>query len=240
MKGRIHSIESMGLVDGPGIRAVVFLQGCALRCRYCHNPDSWDFSAGEEISADELIEKLIRFKPYFRSGGGVTFSGGEPLMQGAFLLEMLKKCKAAGIHTCIDTAGVGQGNYEEILKYTDLVLFDIKHHDPQEYLSLTGREISESLRFLEVLKTSGTPVWVRHVAVPSITDGDEHFKELSDFISSIPCVEKVELLPYHLLGVHKYKALSIPYSLEGVPAMNADKIKPIEKHINEKIKEKKL
>ena len=153
VKGKIHSIESMGLVDGPGIRVVVFFQGCKLRCAYCHNPDTWKLSGGIEMTPEELIQKIVRFKPYFdRSGGGVTFSGGDPLIQPEFLLECLKLCKLNGIHTAIDTSGFGNGNYAEILEYTDLVLLDIKHTSSQGYVNLTGKDTKDVNSFLASFK----------------------------------------------------------------------------------------
>ena len=164
--GRVHSIESMGLVDGPGIRTVVFLQGCNLRCQYCHNPDTWDIYGGNEMSADEVINKIKRFKPYFKNNGGVTFSGGEPLMQPEFLLELLKKCEELDIHTCIDTAGYGKGEYDDILKYTDLILYDIKHEDYDKYNIVTRRKQDETLKFIEKVQEYNIPIWIRHVVVP--------------------------------------------------------------------------
>ncbi|AGF56267.1 pyruvate formate-lyase-activating protein [Clostridium saccharoperbutylacetonicum] len=233
--GKIHSIETMGLVDGPGIRVVVFLQGCALRCKFCHNPDTWAMNGGEEYTPEQLVKKIERFKSYFSSsGGGVTFSGGEPLRQPEFLLECLKLCKSKGINTCIDTAGYGFGDYDEILKYTDLVLFDIKHITREGYKNITLMEIDESLNFLEAMKRNNTKMWIRHVVVPGITDGVEHLKELKEYIDTIPNVEKVELLPYHLLGKNKYDTLEIKYPLEGVKAMDKDLLKKYQKEIFEK------
>lgn len=225
VKGKIHSIESMGLVDGPGIRTVVFFQGCKLRCAYCHNPDTWKLSGGTEMTPEELIKKIIRFKPYFhRSNGGVTFSGGDPLVQPEFLLECLKLCKQNGIHTAIDTAGFGQGDYTEILKYTDLVLLDIKHSSSKGYVTLTGKDTKDVNLFLHALRKSKTRVWVRHVVVPGYTDSKEHMANIAEIISEeIPNVDKIELLPYHVLGVNKYEALSIPYKLKGVEPMDKDK-----------------
>jgi pyruvate formate lyase activating enzyme len=221
--GRIHSIESMGLVDGPGIRVVVFLQGCALRCKYCHNPDTWATNEGEEYDAERLVKKIKSFKPYFeRSGGGVTFSGGEPLRQPEFLLEVLKLCKENSINTCVDTAGYGFGDYDEILKYTDLVLFDIKDITGEGYKNITLMEIDESLNFLEAMKRNNTKMWIRHVVVPGLTDGEEHIMEFNEYISHIPNVEKVELLPYHLLGINKYEGMNMKYPLEDVPAMDKE------------------
>lgn len=232
--GRIHSIESMGLVDGPGIRVVVFFQGCSLRCKYCHNPDTWEYGGGEEYTASELVDKIKRYKPYFEtSNGGVTFSGGEPLRQPEFLIEALKLCKQEGIHTCIDTSGFGVGMYDEILKYTDLVLFDIKELTKENYKKVTLMNIDESLKFLEAVQRNGTKMWIRHVVVPGLTDGEEHIRELKEFISTLKNVEKVELLPYHILGVNKYEKMGIKYPLEGVEPMDKEKIKEYEKILNE-------
>ena len=228
--GKIHSIETMGLVDGPGIRVVVFFQGCKLRCAYCHNPDTWLLSGGTEMTPVDIIKKLVRFKPYFnKSGGGVTFSGGDPLLQPQFLLECLKLCKENGIHTALDTAGFGDGNYDEILKYTDLVLLDIKHTTGKGYVALTGKDSTDVNVFLESLRKSNSRVWVRHVVVPGITDSQEHITKLAKIINSeVPNVDKVELLSYHVLGISKYEALSIPYKLKGVEPMDKDKTKELQ------------
>lgn len=221
--GRVHSMESMGLVDGPGIRTVIFFQGCSLRCRFCHNPDTWEFNSGEITDPETLVKKISRFKPYFKNTGGVTFSGGEPLMQPDFLLETLKLCKQENIHTCIDTAGYGMGSYDEILEDTDLVLLDLKHVSETDYKQMTGRTMDRFQEFLSALEKSETPIWIRHVVVPGITDSQEHMENLKTYISTIPNVEKVELLPYHLLGKNKYEVMGIPYSLDGVPAMDKEK-----------------
>ena len=237
MKGKIHSIESMGLVDGPGIRTVIFFQGCSLRCKFCHNPDTWAYNGGNEYTPDELVKKIERFKTYFvSSGGGVTFSGGEPLRQPEFLLEVLKLCKAKGIHTCIDTAGYGLGGYDEILKYTDLVLFDVKHISRDGYKDVTLMEIDESLNFLEAMKRNNTKMWIRHVVIPGITDDIEHLKNVKKFIDNIPNVEKVELLPYHLLGANKYEVMKVKYPLEGVKAMDKDLTKKYQEEIFNQLK----
>ncbi|MCB2353455.1 pyruvate formate-lyase-activating protein [Clostridium estertheticum] len=230
VKGKIHSIETMGLVDGPGIRVVVFFQGCKLRCAYCHNPDTWQLSGGTEMTPESIIEKIVRFKPYFnRSGGGVTFSGGDPLLQSEFLLECLKLCKQNGIHTALDTAGFGDGNYDEILKYTDLVLLDIKQTTGKGYVALTGKDTTDVNIFLESLRKSKSRVWVRHVVVPGITDSEEHITKLAKIINEeVPNLDKVELLSYHVLGVSKYEELSIPYKLKGVDAMDKDKTKKLQ------------
>ncbi len=226
--GKIHSIETMGLVDGPGIRVVVFMQGCALRCLYCHNPDTWNDNEGTEYTPEELVKKIARFKNYFKSsGGGVTFSGGDPLRQPEFLLEALKLCKEEGINTCLDTSGVGRGNYDEILKYTDLVLYDVKHLSEEGYKDITGMSITESKIFLEACERAETKLWIRQVVVPGKTDSEEYILKLKEFIETLHNVEKVELLPYHLLGVNKYETLGIKYRLDGVPSMDNDRCKKL-------------
>ncbi len=232
MKGRIHSIESMGLVDGPGIRTVIFFKGCVLRCAYCHNPDTWTMDGAIEITAEELYKKIQRFTPYFsKSGGGVTFSGGDPLLQPEFLVEILRLCKAGGIHTTIDTSGYGIGNYEEILKYTDLVLLDIKHIDKEGYLSLTGKSGEEMYKFLKVCESMNVNLWIRHVVVPGITDSIEHLDKLINIVKNIKNVAKVELLPYHTMAIDKYKALNLQYKLKDVEAMDKDQCKKLEEYV---------
>ena len=232
VKGKIHSIETMGLVDGPGIRFVTFMQGCAIRCAYCHNPDTWTTEGGQEYTPRELVDKIKRYKPYFNSsGGGVTFSGGEPLLQPEFLLETLKLCKEEGIHTTLDTAGVGFGNYKEIIKYTDLVMFDIKHLNKDEYEKLVGKKIDKSLEFLNECQESGVKMWIRHVVVPGITDSRENIQKVKEFVDTLKNVEKVELLPYHVLGVNKYETMGIKYKLEGVKPMDKDLLNEMKKEI---------
>lgn len=228
-KGRIHSIESMGLVDGPGVRTVVFMQGCSLRCAYCHNPDTWSMDCGIVMEADELINKLIKFKPYYKSsGGGVTFSGGEPLLQPEFLIEMLKLCRENKIHTAIDTAGFGFGKYDEILKYTDLVILDIKHSSEEGYLSLVSGNKKKLDEFLLALSLSTSRVWIRHVIVPGFTDSKEHILKLKEIIRTIKNVDKIELLPYHTLGENKYETMGIAYPLKGLSPMDKNKVKELE------------
>lgn len=228
INGKIHSIETMGLLDGPGIRFVAFFQGCPLRCSYCHNPDTWSIDGGSEFSPRELFEKIRRYKPYFdRSGGGLTCSGGEPLLQPKFLLELLKLCKNAGMHTAIDTSGHGLGMYEEILEYTDLVILDMKHSDTVSYRNLTQGSMYKMLDFSKVLKASDSKVWIRSVIVPGITDTNEHIKNVEAFASEFPRLEKVEFLPYHKLGVEKYKNLGIEYKLEGKEHMCEQRLKQL-------------
>ena len=235
IKGKIHSVESMGLVDGPGIRVVVFMQGCTLRCLYCHNPDTWTLDGNKDaldFTPEELVNKISRFRSYFeKSGGGVTFSGGDPLKQPEFLKETLKLCKEAGIHTTLDTSGVGFGDYEEILKYTDLVLYDVKHLTREGYKDMTGIEIDETQKFLEACKKMGTKMWIRQVVVPGKTDSEEYIRELGKFVKTLNNVEKVELLPYHLLGVNKYETLGIKYRLEGLEAMDKEACKELYKFL---------
>lgn len=233
-KGRIHSIESMGLVDGPGIRTVIFFQGCRLRCRYCHNPDTWAEGPddGKLLTVRELLGTLKRYRPYYGNDGGVTFSGGEPLLQREFLCEILHACRQEGIHTCLDTAGYGCGGYDEILQYTDLVLFDVKHYTPEGYRTVTGQDFSEAERFLEVAQRRGTPLWIRHVVVPGLTDGEEHLVGLERYLLTLKNVERVELLPYHVMGVHKYAAMGIPYKLEGIPPVDPETLEVWNRRLN--------
>lgn len=231
MKGRIHSIESMGLVDGPGIRTVVFLQGCNLRCQYCHNPDTWQLNGGTEMTVEEIVNKVKRFKPYFKDTGGVTFSGGEPLVQKEFLLELLKACKAEGINTCIDTAGYADGDFSEILKYTDLILFDVKHYDREMYKKIVKKDIDKGIEFLRQAQETEVPLWIRHVVVPGLTDSDEHIDKLGNYIKTLKNVQKVELLPFHQLGANKYQGLNIKYPLEGVLPMDKELTKEMENKV---------
>ncbi|MEA4923402.1 MAG: pyruvate formate-lyase-activating protein [Eubacteriaceae bacterium] len=236
MQGRIHSIESMGLVDGPGVRAVVFMQGCRLRCRYCHNPDTWDTAGGKEIEAGKLIKKISRFKPYFGEEGGVTFSGGEPLMQPGFLEECLRLSKEAGIHTCLDTSGQGRTDMKDevcrrILEMTDLVILDIKHCDPEMYRKITGTDIKGVEKFIETAAGMRKPFWLRHVVVPGLTDGRDHLEKLKEYTDGIPGTQRVQLLPYHRAGENKYGEMGIDYPLAGTPAMDEKLTKELEKEL---------
>ena len=228
--GNINSVETMGLVDGPGIRFVVFMQGCKLRCKYCHNPETWETCGKcEKMTPEQLISKIVKYKNYFGEDGGVTFSGGEPLLQPEFLLESLKLCKENGINTCIDTAGVGFGNYKEILKYVDLVILDIKAVDEKEYKELTGQPLSFFEQFLNQVQKSKNKLWLRQVIVPGLNDDVEHIQKLKTFAKKLKNIEKIELLPYKTIGVTKYENLGIKYRLENVPEMDEEKCKQLER-----------
>ena len=228
MIGYINKIESMGLVDGPGIRTVIFMQGCPLRCVFCHNPETWELKKGDEYTPLELVDKIKRNKPYYGNDGGVTFSGGEPLTQTKFLLECCKLLKKENINICLDTSGVGN-DYHELLDYIDLVILDIKHIAADEYKKITGAKIDKFLEFLEVCQIKNKKLWLRQVIVPGINDDEEYILKLKAFIKKIKNVEKVELLPYHTMGVSKYKDLNLEYKLNNVESMDNIKCKELEK-----------
>ncbi len=234
VKGNISSVESMGLVDGPGIRYVVFLQGCELRCLYCHNPETWERNKKKNlITPKKLIEQVKKYKNYFGEDGGITFSGGEPLLQPTFLLECLKLCKKENIHTALDTAGVGFGNYEEILDYTDLVILDIKAVKEKDYEKITGQKMMRFKEFLKICQKKRKPLWIRQVIVPGMNDNNENIKNLKNFIAKIKYVEKVELLPYKTVGTHKYNELGLKYRLEGISDMDEKRCKDLENILKE-------
>lgn len=223
IKGSVDSIETFGLVDGPGIRTVVFLTGCKLRCKYCHNPEMWHLGK-YNYTPSELAERILRNKNYFqRNNGGVTFSGGEPLLQSKFIIEVCKILKKENIHVALDTAGVGNGDYEEVLKYVDLVLLDIKHTNPIEYKELTGHSIEDSLEFIKVLNKSNTKVWIRQVIVPGLMDNMEYINSLIGVQSKIKNIERVDFLPYHKLGSEKYVKLGINNPYKEMPEMDKEK-----------------
>lgn len=232
MKGYIHSTESFGAADGPGVRFVIFVQGCRMRCAYCHNPDTWKIGGGEEMSADELIGRALKYKSYWKKGGGITVSGGEPLLQIDFLCELLKKAKEKGIHTTIDTAGNPFtreepffGKFRELMEYTDLVMLDIKEINPKRHKDITGFDNSNILDMAKYLSEIGKPVWIRHVLVPETSDFDEDLDKLGEFIEGLSNVERVEVLPYHTLGKFKWDNLGIKYRLEGVNPPTAERVK---------------
>ena len=232
--GYIHSIETMGLVDGPGIRVVVFMQGCPLRCLFCHNPETWNKKSDNKMTSKEIVDEVRKYRPYIEKDGGVTFSGGEPLLQTEYLLEMLKMCKNAGLHTCIDTSGTGYNKeyLDEVLKYTDLVILDIKAIDDISYKEMTGKEIDEFNYFVERLNKSNNKVWLRQVIVPNINDNEEYILKLKKYIKKIKNIEKVELLPYHSMGIEKYKKLNLKYRLIDTLDMDKEKCKKLEELLN--------
>ena len=232
IKASINSIESMGLVDGPGIRTVIFFNGCKLRCKYCHNPEMWNIS-DTNYSVNELVEKIKRFKPYYRDNGGVTYSGGEPLIQIDFLIELSKKLKEENIHIALDTAGCGIGKYGELLKYIDLVILDIKHVDKNDFMNLTDAPKDESLKFIEELNKSNKAVWIRQVIIPGITDSREYMYKLKQFLKKIKNIKKVEFLPYHKLGSEKYEKLGITNPYKYMPEMNKEKTKELYEYFKE-------
>lgn len=231
MTGKIHSFESFGTVDGPGTRFVIFMQGCSMRCKYCHNPDTWNFNGGKEYSAQEVAQTVLKYKSYL-SRGGVTVSGGEPLLQIEFVTELFSILKEHGIHTAVDTSGItfykddkqSVSLHEKLLEVTDLVLLDIKHIDDTEHKKLTGFSNSHALNFARFLSDKGTPVWIRHVLVDGITDNDEYLKSLKQFIDMLKNVQAVEVLPYHGMGETKYKKLGIKYALEGMKPPSAERV----------------
>lgn len=240
-KGYIHSLESFGSVDGPGVRFVVFMQGCNMRCKYCHNPETWKCD-GEEYTAHQLLKQALKYRPYWGKDamrGGVTLSGGEPLLQPDFAAEFFKLLKEQGIHTAIDTSGQPfsrdenfLNKFDKLLKYTDLVLLDLKHMDSAIHKELTGFENENILDMARYLSDKGIPMWIRHVFVPKITDSRENLISIRQFIDTLKTVQKVEVLPYHTLGLLKWQKLGMKYPLEGIPTPTADDIKKAEKILN--------
>ena len=228
---KVHSVESFGTVDGPGIRFVIFLQGCSLRCKYCHNRDTWDINGGEYKSVDEIIEKIKNYKNYIiPSGGGVTVTGGEPLLQVKFLIELFKRLKEENIHTCIDTSGMFgiTDDIKKVLELTDLVLLDIKHIDDEKCKDLVGSSNKKELEFARYLSDNGIKMWIRQVLVPGYTDDEADLIKLGEFIRSLKTVEKVQVLPYHSMGKYKWEKLGKKYELEGVREATQEDIKRAE------------
>ena len=238
MNGYIHSTESFGTVDGPGVRFVIFLQGCPMRCKYCHNPDTWKMNTGTFCSAQSLIGQYERNKDFYRKGG-ITVTGGEALMQIDFLLELFTLAKKEGIHTCLDTSGVtyrpGESDYnrklDALMAVTDLVMLDIKHIDPEGHKALTGHDNAGILAFARYLDEKQIPVWIRHVVVPGITDDPGQLARLGAFLATLSNVKALDVLPYHVMGVRKYEELEIPYPLKGVPAATQAQAKEAKKII---------
>lgn len=231
---KIHSIETFGTVDGPGVRFVCFFQGCHLECKYCHNRDTWDINSGKYISADELFNEIMKYKTFITPNGGFTASGGEPLLQPYFLISLFKKLKEANIHTAIDTSGMIEitDTIKELLKYTDLVLLDIKHINPQKCKELVGFSNEKELAFARYLNEHNIPVWIRQVIVPGITDDENDLLDLKVFFNSLHNVKKIELLPYHRLGQHKWEELGFNYELKDIRPATEKDIERVKKILN--------
>ncbi len=246
MQGRIHSLESFGTVDGPGVRFVVFVQGCPMRCAYCHNPDTWEMNAGTLMDPSEIIEQYERNASFYK-GGGITVTGGEPLMQPDFLIELFTLAKEKNIHTCIDSSGIAfnPGNtawiekLDKLMTLTDLVMLDIKHINPDKHKELTSQPNQHILEFAAYLNEKHVDMWIRHVVVPGITDDDQYLYELGYFIGQFDNLKALDVLPYHTMGEAKYKKLGISYKLAGVPAMDKDKVIEKKQVILEGIKKRR-
>lgn len=237
--GNIHSTESFGTVDGPGVRFVIFFQGCPMRCQYCHNPDTWSAKGGSRMTADELLELYEHNKTFYKNGG-ITATGGEPLLQLSFLTELFEKAKERGIHTCLDTSGIvyrkeRQEEFERLFHVTDLVLLDLKHSDPKGHKELTGQEQAPVLEFAKALEQAKIPMVIRHVVVPGFTDKREEQEQLGRMIAPLRNLKGLEILPYHTMGKAKYESLQIPYPLEGVEALEKEKASEAKKIILETI-----
>ena len=230
-KGRISATESFGSVDGPGIRFIVFVQGCRYRCQYCHNPETWEREGGYEATAQELFRQAWRYRPYWKQTGGITVSGGEPLLQLAFVTELFRLAKAKGVNTVIDTAGEPFtydepffSAFEELLPLTDLFLLDLKQIDDVKHRTLTGVSNESALALARFLSERGKRMWIRHVLVPGWTTGEDDLRRLADFIAGLKTVDRVEVLPYHAMALHKYEELRLPYRLGDTPAPTAEEI----------------
>lgn len=221
--GYVHSFESFGSVDGPGVRFVIFLSGCAMRCKFCHNPDTWKMSSGTKYTVDEILKKATQYKSYWRNKGGITVSGGEPLLQIDFLTELFKSAKLQGINTVLDTSGnpftLNSPFYEKfciLMNYTDLILLDIKHIDDNQHKQLTGYSNENILQMAQELSKMNKPIWIRNVLIPEINDKNEYLLRLREFANSLSNVQRIEVLPYHTLGVHKWEALGMEYQLKDI------------------------
>lgn len=246
MQGRIHSLESFGTVDGPGVRFVVFVQGCPMRCAYCHNPDTWEMNAGTLMEPSYIIEQYERNISFYK-GGGITVTGGEPLMQLDFLIDLFTLAKEKNIHTCIDSSGIAfnpdnavqMAKMDHLMGLTDLVMLDIKHIDPEKHKELTSQPNTRILQFAAYLNEKQVPMWIRHVVVPGITDDDKYLFELGYFIGQFSNLKALDVLPYHTMGETKYEKLGIPYKLKGVPAMDKNAVIEKKKVILEGIKKRR-
>ncbi len=247
MQGRIHSLESFGTVDGPGTRFVVFVQGCPMRCAYCHNPDTWEMSGGTMMEPSYIIEQYERNSAFYKNGGGLTVTGGEPLMQVDFLIDLFTLAKEKEIHTCIDSSGIAFNpsntawveKLDKLMTLTDLVMLDIKHIDPDRHRELTSQPNRHILEFAAYLNEKKVDMWIRHVVVPGITDDDKYLFDLGYFIGQFDNLKALDVLPYHTMGEAKYKKLGISYKLAGVPAMDKEKVVEKKKVILEGIKKRR-
>ncbi|MBD9052492.1 MAG: pyruvate formate lyase-activating protein [Holdemanella biformis] len=231
MLGAIHSIETFGLVDGPGVRYVIFMQGCHMRCKFCHNADTWKVKEPDQ-SAEAVLKKALRYRPYWKENGGITVSGGEPLLQIDFLIELFTQAKKEGVHTTLDTCGQPFtfkepffSKFKQLMKVTDLVLLDIKHIDEKAHKELTGHTNQNILEFAKYLSDIQKTVWIRHVLVPTINTDEVYLKRLHQFVAQLKNVERVEVLPYHTLGAYKWKELGLEYPLEGIPTPSDQQLK---------------
>lgn len=232
MTGRVHSFQSLGTLDGPGLRSVVFLQGCPLRCGFCHNPDTWDFSGGEIMEAADVAARVRRYKPYFGAEGGLTVSGGEALAQAGFVAELFERCHRDGIHTCLDTSGCLQAKEEAVLlAHTDLCLLDIKFTTDEEYIRYTGGHLDTVLAFLSRLEAAAVPVWIRQVIVPGLNDTTEQIDRLSALIAPYHNIRRVELLPFHKLCLEKYQAIGIPFPFDRYRAALPDELTALQARV---------
>lgn len=230
IKGRLHSVETFGAVDGPGIRTVFFMQGCPARCMYCHNPDSWKLDGGRDVEVEELVHRAKRGSAYYGKEGGVTFSGGEPLLQGEFLLEAIKAIKAEGYHVAIDTSGTYLDEHSEAaIAAADMVLLDIKHVDPVEFEKLTGRSQENLLPLIDIINRLEKPVWIRQVIMPGYNDTEEYIASLNEYLQQIKTIEKVELLGYHAMAVKKYEKLGMEYRLKDMKPMDQKRLQELKK-----------
>ena len=236
--GYVRKLETMGMVDGPGIRTIAFLSGCPLRCLFCHNPDMWKSDPADKTTVGELVAKLKRYKPYYKDSGGVTFCGGEPLNQPEFLYEAMKACKEEGIHTVLDTSGFGRiDTFEDILSVTDLVLYDIKGLVDEKYRKMTGVPIKVTKEFLRIAQEKAVPLWLRIVIIPGINDTYEYMDDLASYIAPLKYIDRIDILPYHTMGVNKYDDIDMEYPLEGVPAMNKEIAMDMQDYLYKKVDE---
>ncbi len=247
MDGYVHSTESFGTVDGPGIRFVVFLQGCPLRCLYCHNPDTWEKNKGDKRSADDILREYDKNRNFYKRGG-ITVTGGEPLLQLDFVTELFEKAKEKGIHTCLDTSGITfnrnnektLADFNRLMEYTDLVMLDIKHIDTEAHKKLTGAHNTNVLSFAEYLEEKGKPFWVRHVVVEGYTDNRDELVRLGKWLAKFTCLKALDVIPYHTMGVVKYESLGIDYPLKELEATPVSQAVKAKSYIMEGLRDERL